>query len=179
MLPSPNPGPGGNYVVGSPGTAAVPVYDVQQAPAGFSRVTISADQASVTEGGTAGFTLTRDGDTADPLTVGIRVKDPDNRLRGNHWDPPPELPTQVEFAANETSQTLSLCDSRRLARPGDGDFAVALRHSRDYLVGGSGLEPSASVTVTDNDTAQELELSFGKDGVTTPMRPRATRSPSS
>ncbi|MCY3913487.1 MAG: fibronectin type III domain-containing protein, partial [Chloroflexi bacterium] len=155
----------GNYVVGSPGIASVPVSDVQQAPAGFSRVTISADQASVAEGGTAAFTLTRDGETADPLTVGIRVKDPDNRLRGNHWDPPPTFPTQVEFAANETSQTLSLATPDDLRDLADGDVEVALRHSRDYLVGGSGLEPSASVTVTDNDTAQELELNFGKDGV--------------
>ena len=155
----------GNYVVGSPGVATMSVFDVQQAPAGFSRVTISADQASVTEGGTAEFTLTRDGDTADPLTVGIRVKDPDSRLRGNHWDPRPELPTQVAFAANATSETLSLATADDLRDLAAGEFAVALRHSSDYLVGGSGLEPSASVTVTDNDTAQELELNFGKDGV--------------
>ena len=40
-----------------------------------------------------------------------------------------------------------------------------MQQSVSYLPGHTGLETSASTTVSDDDTAQELELNFGKEGV--------------
>ena len=47
-------------------------------------------------------------------------------LRGNHWDPAPGIPTEVVFAANETSKTLTLTapyDERDVAA---GAFSVTV-----------------------------------------------------
>ena len=123
---------------------------------------------TVTEGNDAVLRLTRYGDTTQPLTVDILVDDPDGYLRGNHWDPPPDLPTQVTFRANQSGKNLRIPvpDDHR-DRP-DGSFTVFVLPSFDYLIAftlnGMGKELFRSVDVTDNDTPQELELNFGKDG---------------
>ena len=109
------------YSRGIPYEATVEIDDP---PSGSALVSLTATPSSIAEGESATFTLTHTGgDTAQPLTVDIRVDDPQDFLRGNHWDPAPDIPTQVEFAANALTQTLTLTtpdDQRDLT---DGDVS--------------------------------------------------------
>ena len=97
---------GSRYSEGSPYTAIV---DIEDPPSGSALVSLSGTPTSMAEGESATFTFTRTGgDTTQPLTVDIRVDDPMGFLRGNHWDEEPDIPTQVVFSANSTSETITL-----------------------------------------------------------------------
>ena len=157
----------GSFTVGTPGQAHFYILDP---PSTVPRISIASDASSVAEGAAASFTLTRSGDTASPLTVNVTVQDPGGATRGNHWDPPPALPTSVEFAANSSTATLSLPTVDDHRDVGNGTITVEVEPQRmqpsvPYLVGHTGTATTASTTVTDDDTAQELELNFGKEGV--------------
>ena len=151
-----------SYSVSNTDLAAVVVVDYGSSPP-LPVVSIARDTSSITEGGSAEFQLTRSGDTASAVTVDIRVEDPGNLLRGNLWDPPPQVPTQVDFAANQLTATLSIPVPDDLRDIPSDDLKVVVLPSFDYLFG-EGTEVSDSIRVNDNDTAQELELNFGKDG---------------
>ena len=110
----------------------------------------------------------RYGETSEPLSVGVKIEDPQGVLRGNHWDPPPLLPTQVEFAAGSASETLLIPvpDDQRHVQ--GASFKVVVLPSTDYLIRGTGelgFELSEQVDVLQNETAQQLKLHFGKNGV--------------
>ena len=77
--------------------------------------------------------MERYGETSEPLSVGVMIEDPQDVLRGNHWDPPPLLPTQVEFAAGSTSETLLIPvpDDQRQVQ--DSSFKVVVLPSTGYL----------------------------------------------
>ena len=161
-----------SYELGTPSSGFIAIVDINATPYPLPLITIqnSGTPLAVTEGNDATFTLSRTGgDLTQPQTVGIRVNDPDGYLRGNHWDPPAEYPTQVTFAANQNAKNLKLTipDDQR-DRP-DGSIRVHVLPSFDYafgvIVGGDGVSLSRRANVTDNDTPQELELNFGKDGV--------------
>ena len=150
------------YTVGQPDRVDVEINDP---PGGSAFVTVAANSASVAEGGSATFTFTRTGgDTAQPLTVNVLVDDPEDRLRGNHWEPAPAIPTQVTFPANATTQTFTLNfpdDQRNLAD--NGSVSVRILSGTDYLLQETGNEGKlVSITVSDNDTAQELTLRWGR-----------------
>ena len=144
-------------------------YTILDSPANVPRISIASDSTSVAEGNAATFTLTRTGDTASPLTVQIVVEDDYGFTRGDFWDPPPALPASVEFGANSSTATVSLqtLDDHRDLPNASLKVEVEpprMQPSVPYLLGHTGLKTRASTTVTDNDTAQELELNFGKDG---------------
>ena len=161
----------GSYHLGSPSVASLPIVDVNGAPFPQPQVFIQSANIPITltEGNDAVFTLTRNGDTAQPLTVDILVDDPDGYLRGNHWDPPPDLPTQVQFAANVSTYTLTVPVPDDERDKPNGTFNVFVLPSFHYLLpftsNGQVSKLFRRVDVTDNDTPQELELHFGKDGV--------------
>ncbi|MCY3938321.1 MAG: hypothetical protein OXG22_08215, partial [Chloroflexi bacterium] len=160
------PSSDGSYALDAQNEAEFTILDP---PADVPRISIASDSTSVAEGDAATFTLTRTGDTASPLTVQISVEDPNGFTRGDFWDPPPAMPTSVEFEANSSTATVSLQtldDHRDIP---SASLAVQVEPPRmqpsvPNLVGHTGLQTRASTTVTDNDTAQELELNFGKDG---------------
>ena len=160
-----------SYLLGNPRTDALQIVDVNGAPYPQPQIALlSADTPlAVTEGGNAVLTLTRYGDSTQPLTVDILVDDPDRHLQVNHWDPPTELPSQVTFGANQTSRSLTIPVPDDQRDESDGSFTVYVLPSFDYIlshtVNGMGRELFRQVDVTDNDAAQELELNFGKDGV--------------
>ena len=109
-------------------------------------------------------------ETTQPVTVDLEVDDASSVLRGNHWDPPPDLPTQVEFGANETSHTLVITAPEDQHDSPRDSFKLTVLPSHDYVIVGlldidAGYELSRSVEVIVNDTPQELELHFGKDSV--------------
>lgn len=99
------------YQLGSPSSASVNITDINAAPYPAPRIQIQdhATALTVDEGDDATLTLVRTGgDTTQTLTVDILVDDPNGILRGNDWEPPVELPTQVEFEANATTATVAL-----------------------------------------------------------------------
>ena len=155
------------YSVGSPDTASTAVTDVNGDLSDAATITIDSPQTSPQEGSgnNVNFRFTRSGGgTTQPLTIDIRVEDPDGALRGNHWDTPPDMPTQVEFASNETTKNLRipLPDDRRDLT--DPKVKVVLLPSGNVIGGEYGSSTFEEITVGDNDTAQQLELNFGKDG---------------
>ena len=166
------PSTDGSYQVGIQDTATVEVLDLQGTvpPTGLTAIGLWSGQASITEGWLAPLTfrVNRYGETSEPLSVGVKIEDPQGVLRGNHWDPPPLLPTQVEFAAGSASETLLIPvpDDQRHVQ--GASFKVVVLPSTDYLIRGTGeigFELSEQVDVQQNETAQQLELHFGKDGV--------------
>ena len=166
------PSTDGSHQVGIQDTATVEVLDLQGTvpPTGLTAIGLWSGQASVTEGWLAPLTfrVERYGETSEPLSVGVMIEDPQGVLRGNHWDPPPLLPTQVEFAAGSASETLliSVPDDQRQVQ--GASFKVVVLPSTGYLIRGTGelgFELSEQVDVLQNDAAQQLELHFGKDGV--------------
>ena len=160
-----------SYTVGTPDTAAVGVIHVAYPlPAGVTNIGITVYDPQIDEGTSVTFTVTRSGVTTQPVTVDLKVDDPSGVLRGNHWDPPPDLPTQVEFGANETSHTLVITAPEDQHDSPRDSFKLTVLPSHDYVIVGlldidAGYELSRSVEVIDNDTPQELELHFGKDSV--------------
>ena len=166
------PSTDGSYQVGIQDTATVEVLDLQGTvpPTGLTAIGLWSGQASVGEGWLAPLTfrVERYGETSEPLSVGVMIEDPQGVLRGNHWDPPPLLPTQVEFAAGSASETLLIPvpDDQRHVQ--GASFKVVVLPSTDYLIRGTGelgFELSEQVDVQQNETAQQLELHFGKNGV--------------
>ena len=157
----------GSYALDAQNEAEFTILDP---PSNVPRISIASDSTSITEGDAATFTLTRTGDTASSLNVQISVEDPQGFSRGDFWDPPPALPTSVEFGANSSTATVRLqtLDDRRDV-PNDSIRVEIepprMQQSVSYLPGHTGLETSASTSVSDDDTAQELELNFGKEGV--------------
>ena len=133
--------------------------------AGGPRVTIAADQAGITEGETANFTLTRPGDTSEALAVRVSVEDPSHYMRGNHIWPDPQPPTTVEFAAGSATATLSLATADDWRDIPDDDLTVTIEpgDNDEYRPGDPA---SASVTVQDNNTRPVFELSVNKETLT-------------
>ena len=157
-----------SYQVDSTDTASIDILDPpSDSSVAVVEVSRPPSQFRVAEGTTVTYTFARQGGhTTLPLTVDVWVDDPNSFLRGDYWNPPPAIPTQVTFPANATSQTLDLAipdDGRDLP---NGAFTVTVLPSTRYLlsVHDEATTTSATVNVTDDDTAQELELSFGKDG---------------
>ena len=134
--------------------------------AGGPRVTIAADQASISEGETAAFTLTRPGDTSEALAVRVSVEDPSHYMRGNHIWPDPQPPTTVEFDAGSATATLSLPTVDDWRDIPDDDLTVTIEPVDDSDEYRPGDPASASVTVRDNNTRPVFHLSVNKETLT-------------
>ena len=150
------------YQKGSPGQVNIEINDP---PSTSAIIGISSSVGTVAEGGIAVFTLHRSGDLSADVTVNLRHDDPHELLRGNHWDPPPYYTTEYTIQANydERDLTLSIPDDQRDV---DGQsFTLTVAPSDDYLLGNTGLSTDTTWEVIDDDTAQELELQFGENGV--------------
>ena len=163
-----------SYEVGSPSLAAIQVlsyFGDTTSPV----VNIEPWLPLITEGSgdDVQFRVRRTRDTSQDTTVLLRLDDPGNRLRGNHWDAPPELPAELVVPAGQTSATLTipLPDDHRDAATQSEKITATILPSHDYLLhpNDGALTPeevpvAAEVAVHDDDDAQELELNFGKDG---------------
>ncbi|MXZ95236.1 MAG: hypothetical protein F4Y99_04830 [Acidimicrobiaceae bacterium] len=139
-------------------TVTIPPSDVSGVP----DVTVAAG-SSVTEGGTASFTLDRTGDTTAALTVSVKVVATGTSLSTS-------APSSVTFTAGSATATLSL-PTRDDTVVSDGAGQVSV-----YLLGSPANPPvylttpsnQASVTVDDNDvvnftvTTPAAELTEGQ-----------------
>ena len=158
----------GSYQVGTQDMASIGILD-QPTDGSIPVVRVQRGKTSVTEGETITLTFTRTGgDTTQPITVDVEVYDPGDFLRGDYWDAPPVIPTQVQFEAGVTSETVELAvpdDGRDLLSDG---VTLDIVPSLDYLLWeyDDTVEElgAAPVYVNDNDSASQLELNFGKDG---------------
>ena len=85
------------------GNADALVVEINDPPDSIPIVDITSYPEVVDEGDDAVFTLTRSGDTSPEVTVDIRFEDNYEVLRGNHWEPAPDLPTAVTIPAGVTT----------------------------------------------------------------------------
>ena len=122
---------------GGQATAAVSLVD-NDVPA----LTISADAPSVTEGASAGFTVTASPAPGRNLTVSIGVTGAGDRIGGTP-------PSSVTLGAGATSAPLSIATVDDSVDGADGDIEVTLKGGTGYALGSA---TSASVTVRDDDT---------------------------
>ena len=110
--------------------------EIDDAPQDSQFVSVSASATLTSEGGSATLTFTRTGGSnAQDLTVDFQVDDPEDRLRGNHWDPAPVIPTQVVIPAGSTTAAITLTfpdDQRDL--PSAGLVTVSVLPSGSYVL---------------------------------------------
>ena len=162
----------GMYQRGDPYELEVPIFAPPER-GGDTYVTIVASAPQVDEGGTASFVLTRTGPTNEALTVPITVTDANAVLRGNHWEPDPDLPTSVTFQADETTATLDLVtkdDARDIGNAADDSSFLWVTVGPGNDADGTGdhgyflgYPHSAPVEVMDDDRAPMLKAGTNDD----------------
>ena len=120
--------------------------------------------ATITEGETATFTLTREGYTGSALAVRVYVADPGNFMRGNHGQPVPAIPPVV-FEAGEATTTLELPTRDDLRDIPNNFLTVIVLLDPDgyYTLSDSS---AAEVMVEDNDVAPVVTMSVDKTEIT-------------
>ena len=139
------------------------MVEINDPPSSSVIIDISANSDMVDEGDVAIFTLSRSGDLSSDVTVNITYEDVFEVLRGNHWDPPPDLLTAATIPAGVTTLDIAIPvpDDQRDV-PGNPKLIwLFVEPSDDYLLGGFALDTWANTSVRDNDTAQELEFYWG------------------
>ncbi len=134
--------------------ADVEVGILENRTPGVTVVSIRADAASVTEGGTAMFTLSRMGDVTVSLDVSVRVS-----REGAFFPGTP--PATVTFEQGSGVAALPVgTEGDDLDEP-DGSVTVAIAESDDYALS----EPaSATVRVTDDDDAPDMMIADARAG---------------
>ena len=105
--------------------------------------TIAAGAGTVTEGAAATFTVSLDAPAAAALPVAVSVSETGAALSGSS-------PATVDFAAGESSKTLSLATADDQVVEPDSTVTATVAAGTDYTVGTAS---SASVTVEDDDAA--------------------------
>ncbi len=133
--------------------AAVP--DPQQQPATMPVVTIAADAASVTEGGTAAFTLTAAPPPPADLTVSVTVA-----TTGDYGIAGASRTVTIPPAG---SFTLTLATTGDTADEPDGSVTVTVADGAGYTVGSSA---SGTVAVRDDDEPLPVVTVAAGDAVT-------------
>ncbi|MDE0386125.1 MAG: choice-of-anchor D domain-containing protein [Defluviicoccus sp.] len=135
--------------LGTPATATVTITDTDPLA-----VAVAADADSVAEGMVAAFTLTRNGDVTETLTVGVAVSEDGAMLAGSP-------PGSVTFEAGSATASLSLATEDDAVSEAHSVVTVTVvADSADPATYVPGTPGAASVTVTDNDV-NEFTIAFG------------------
>ena len=122
------------YTEGAPNNITVEINDP---PSGSTFVTVAANPTSVVEGGSTTVTFTRTGgDTTQHLTINIMVEDPEDRLRGNHWEPGARHPHPSDVPGQFHHPDADPDVPRRPAGPGTRRTGQCPRAARDGLLPG-------------------------------------------
>ena len=135
------PLPGG-FTATTPNTTTVTIRDLA---ARTPLVSIARGTATVTEGGTATFTLTANPAPTAPLSVRVTVSDSGGFARSNQTGP-----RTVRIGTNGTATLTVRTVDDRVDEP-NGAITVTVLKGRGYALLGS--THSATVNVDDNDTA--------------------------
>ena len=139
------------YGIGA-GSASVTVRDND-----LPVVTIEAVQEGYTEGGRVEFTLTREGQLDQPLTVNVGVTQTNTSENEEADFLLGDPPATVTFAADSATATLSLPTASDSNAEPHGTISAAVESSADYRTG----DPhSASVRIADNDRAYTTSISL-------------------
>ncbi len=115
-------------------------------------VSVSAVQATVTEGADAVFRFSRDERTDESLTVNVdisghrKIMSAATRALMDNAGPSPDV--TVTFAAGASETTLAVASEADLENEGDGEISVTLKNAAEYRVGS---DRSATVLVEDDD----------------------------
>ncbi len=129
---------GDDYAAGAVSSATVTVLDDD-----LPRVSVSADQGVVREGGNVAFTLARMGVTSETLTVQVSVSDgAGDVIRGT-------TPTAVTFAAGSGTTRLAVVTDDDDVWEEHADVTMTVKADDGYAV--SATTPSATVRVLDDD----------------------------
>jgi Ca2+-binding RTX toxin-like protein len=139
--------PGANYLVGAQGSATFTILDVPP-----PIVAIAADVASVTEGGTLSFTLTRTGDGADALVVQLNIGG--SATQGSDYF----LPNVIGFNVGELSKTVTINTVNDFSPEGPEGITVSVAPGQGYLVG---VQSSANFTIDDPVPPVEVSIAPG------------------
>ena len=126
--------------INSAGTGAASDVDSATTEA-LPVVTISAVSRSLTEGDSALFQLTRDGNLTSPLSVDVAVTETGDMISGS-------APSSVSFSADQGTFTLSVATDDDDADEPDSDITAAVQSGSVYTAGSNA---AATVTVTDDD----------------------------
>ena len=137
---------GEGYTVGDPASGSVSIADDDLPP---PVVSIAAKAASVTEGGTAAFTLTADRAPDADLTVTLSVAETGG---GDHVAAADEGPATAVIAKGATEAVFSVATVDDDVDEPDGSVTVTLKDGGGYTVP-SPPGNAAAVTVSDNDAA--------------------------
>jgi VCBS repeat-containing protein len=139
--------PGADYLVGEQGSATFTILDVPP-----PTVTIAADVASVTEGGTLSFTLTRTGDGSDPLVVQLNLSG--SAAQGTDYF----LSNLIGFGVGELTKTVEINTVAEQDAEGQEGITVSVAPGQGYLVG---VQSSANFTIDDPVPPVEVSIAPG------------------
>ena len=126
------------------------------------------DGDTIEEGESAQFILTRHGPKDGTLAVNVGIEDPGSFRRGNHWRNVPDPTAVVTFQDGQSTATLTVSTRDDWRDIPDNALTATVLDSQDdrYRVAeASEGAASASVTVTDNDVAPQLEVSANSSTV--------------
>ena len=150
------------YNLGSESSAAVTVEDNDppgRVSAADAAVTVAADDAAITEGGDAMFTLTRTGSASEQLVVTIAVTGGGEVLAD-------EPPTEATFGTGAATTQVALATDDDEVDEADATLMLTVTDGDDYYPG----DPAeAEITVEDDDDTPEVTLvltppSIGENG---------------
>ena len=136
---------GAGYTVGSSASGTVSVRDDDLPP---PAVSITADAASVTEGGAASFTLTADRAPDADLTVALSVTE---AAGSDHVAADDEGTRSVTIAKDTTQASFSVATVDDAVDEPDGSVTVSVAAGAGYTVSSS--RGAATVSVSDDDAA--------------------------
>ncbi len=136
---------GAGYTVGASASGTVSVRDDDLPP---PAVSITAAAASVTEGGTASFTVSADRAPDADLTITLSVTE---AAGGDHVAADDEGTATVTIAKDTTRASFSVATVDDAVEEPDGSVTVALNDGAGYTVSSS--RGAATVSVSDDDAA--------------------------
>lgn len=121
-------------------------------PSALTRVTVAATAPTASESGAAGaFTVTRTGDTTDPLTVSFAIGG--SAQSGVDYSP---LPAALTIPAGAASVSMAVTPLDDPYAEIDESVSLTLAPGADYAVGSPG---QAAVIITSDDLPADLVLS--------------------
>ncbi len=155
------------YTVGIPSSATVAIADNDAAPSPLPTVTVASTDPSAAEPSNVGvFTITRTGSTTNALTVNYAVSG--SATSGSDYT---SLGTSVTIPAGSASATRTVTPIDDATVELNETVVLTLSSNAAYTVGST---PSATVTLSDNDSAL---VDTDGDGVTDLEESRAGTDP--
>ena len=132
--------------LGTASTATVTITDDDAVPE------ISVAGAAVTEGGTARVTVSLDRPSSKDVTVWWQTAD--GTAGGSDHSAPPTK-QKITFKPGETSKTIEIKTTDDTIHEGSESFTVTLSDPAGATLG---KDPSATVTITDDDAVPEISI---------------------